>query len=615
MSDDAPEDRLPTYVNVAREFERLASAVAADDEVLIYFSGHGTQQPDQSDALSDDVEPDGLDEVLCTRDVRKITVQEGNEIPGAIVDDVLKTWLDAMLARRARVWVIIDSCHSGTAVRGDEATRGIPPLELLPQAAVRPARTSRGSATANDSLGHGEKAAAAERLVVLYAAQSNEPTVEKRLPRSGTERRPHGLLTFTLVETLSREPPGLTYREAAAKIAERYAADGRSSPTPWIEGRAADEAVFGASPADGRRELRLSTNRAGRPIITGGSVDGLAVGTVLAVTEKANEIATPLAHVRIVNVDLWESTVEPCTFAAQPAVVTLPTSASCRIVEAATSPAVLQLYLSPEFASAAGASHASHAWPAGIEIVAAPYEADWALRSQDDAWLLTPTAPSYSAQRIAATPGTPEFMAQLDVALLRLLRTQRLLDLAAFPAAATEPAVLGEIHCTLLPLVFDGPQDRTGKQFDVAEKTLTDGTIIAFEIVNRGATAVDVTLLFIAADGTVQSLFPQAGREGDARLPPGRSQRTARAVVESASPGVEHLLLIAASAEGAPQFFNWIAEEPVAWSNSKTNTTRGGGASTSARLRESLLGQTTTTRGGIDSVRLQKLTWRVSPRD
>jgi len=35
-------------------------------------------------------------------------------------------------------------------------------------------------------------------LVALYAAQSIEPTVEKKLPRKGKDRKYYGLLTYTM---------------------------------------------------------------------------------------------------------------------------------------------------------------------------------------------------------------------------------------------------------------------------------------------------------------------------------------------------------------------------------------------------------------------------------
>jgi len=609
LADDSPATNLPTYANIQREFDHLAAAASADDEILIYYSGHGTQQPDDDDS-DDDFEPDGLDEVLCTRDVAKLTAQGGKSIPGGLVDDVLKVWLDAILARGARVWVIIDACHSGTAVRGDETIRGIPADELLPGAAKAVPRRSRG-AMQQSSLDRSAMTMPPERLVVLYAAQSNEPTVEKRLPRSGSERRPHGLMTYTLVETLSRGPQGLAYRDIAAQIVRRYSEDGRSSPTPWIEGPAADEVIFGAAPVDERRHLQL-TNRLGRLMVTGGSIDGLSVGTIVAVSATPDDVENPLGYARITEAGPWESSVEACAHASRAAVDSLPPHGYCRVVESGVSTAVLRLSLPADLTEIGEASPASRSWPAGVELASSRQDADWILSCVEGQWLLTSNSPSPSSHGIAATDSsTPEFTTQLDQVLSRQLRTQRLLGLANSSEKDTS-TVFGAAKAELRPLIFSDTRDRVGRALDLSQQPLVDGTIIAFEIVNTGNVAVDVSLLFVAADGGLQPLFPAAGREGDARLPPGRSLRTPRAVVEAVAHGVEHLLMIAAAADGAPQLFTWVAEEPKTWSAKSASATRGESTSEN-QIQECLLGRAGTRGSAAASLVIKKLTWRVSP--
>jgi hypothetical protein len=121
-----------------------------------------------------------------------------------------------------------------------------------------------------------------------------------------------------------------------------------------------------------------------------------------------------------------------------------------------------------------------------------------------------------------------------------------------------------------------------------------------------------VTLLLIDAAGTLQAVFPSPGREGDARIPIGKSLRTPRAVVEAAQQGVEHLLLLAVAAEGAPQTFAWVADTSAVQHASQVMATRGNHSSRDA-LREILRGSETTRGAALNELTIQKLSWRVIP--
>ena len=95
---DATRDKI-----IAAIKERLIGETKAGDRVLIYFSGHGSQLPDE-----DGDEEDGLDETLSPVN----TTEDGRN---QITDDVFGALL-AQLGDR-KVTVIIDSCHSGTVSR------------------------------------------------------------------------------------------------------------------------------------------------------------------------------------------------------------------------------------------------------------------------------------------------------------------------------------------------------------------------------------------------------------------------------------------------------------------------------------------------------------------
>ena len=85
----------------------LIRGTEAGDEVFLFFSGHGFQQPD---ANGD--EADRLDETLVPVDA---SVGEDGTIAAMITDDEMASLLDRLTGRRTRV--MIDACHSGTSDR------------------------------------------------------------------------------------------------------------------------------------------------------------------------------------------------------------------------------------------------------------------------------------------------------------------------------------------------------------------------------------------------------------------------------------------------------------------------------------------------------------------
>ena len=90
----------------------LITPTASGDEIFLFFSGHGFQQPDDNND-----EADGLDETWVPVDVVVEAGDEGSySTRGMITDDEIDNRLQRLAGRQ--VYVVIDSCHSGTATRG-----------------------------------------------------------------------------------------------------------------------------------------------------------------------------------------------------------------------------------------------------------------------------------------------------------------------------------------------------------------------------------------------------------------------------------------------------------------------------------------------------------------
>ena len=88
----------------------LIEGVGPEDRVLFYFSGHGSQIPDDS---AD--ENDAFDEVLLMYDAAIEQQGRDQTLTGVLVDDDFNAMLTRMRSRN--VFVILDACHSGSATR------------------------------------------------------------------------------------------------------------------------------------------------------------------------------------------------------------------------------------------------------------------------------------------------------------------------------------------------------------------------------------------------------------------------------------------------------------------------------------------------------------------
>ena len=88
----------------------LTNGAGPDDRVLFYFSGHGSQIPDENND-----EDDQFDEVLLLYDT-VLTEKHGRQtLSGVLLDDHLSHMLARMKSRN--ILVILDACHSGSATK------------------------------------------------------------------------------------------------------------------------------------------------------------------------------------------------------------------------------------------------------------------------------------------------------------------------------------------------------------------------------------------------------------------------------------------------------------------------------------------------------------------
>jgi hypothetical protein len=92
--------RKPTRANILAAFKELLQGVQSGDELWFHYSGHGSLQRDNNRD-----EESGADSCICPLDFNK---------SGVITDDIIRSALALLVPAGARLYVVLDACHSGT---------------------------------------------------------------------------------------------------------------------------------------------------------------------------------------------------------------------------------------------------------------------------------------------------------------------------------------------------------------------------------------------------------------------------------------------------------------------------------------------------------------------
>jgi hypothetical protein len=281
------KDEQATHAGIINALRGLIDKAQKDDIVVFHYSGHGSQMPDVTKKRMG-----GVDETIVSYDSRdpagKVFDISGAELHGLLVQ---------LAARTKNITFILDSCHSGTLVRGarvrsaPEDKRTPPPL---PDYAVA---TTRGL-----GQGNGDKPV---QYAFIAATTSKESAFEHNA--EGTE---HGALTYFLARQLRAVGAGATYRDVMDSVAGHVTAN-YPSQTPQLEGAEADQFIFGDGSSLSRAYVSVSPLDAGRVTLKAGQVQGVTTDSTYDVykpgTKKFAPPETPLARVQITSVGPFTS--------------------------------------------------------------------------------------------------------------------------------------------------------------------------------------------------------------------------------------------------------------------------------------------------------------------
>ncbi len=444
LSDGIDGAADPTLAAIRAAFANLTARVEPGDFVYLHFSGHGTQAP----ALDPATELDGLDELFLPADIGPWSNQIG-AVENALVDDEIGALIDGLRAKGADVWAVFDSCHSGTVTRGlavaddDVRTRHLAPEALgLDPAALEDA-VSRSIGDPREVEAPFDASTGEGSFVAFFAAQTNEVTPEKNLPKGRPDRRPQGVFTFTLMQVLA-EYPGATYSQIGQEVLRRYAVGNLARSTPLFEGDL-DQVAF-AGDGGGRVSQWQAEVADGAFTIPAGSLHGLSDGAVLAVmASAADPDAATLGFVQLTRVETFSATGQAIEQDGKVLPADLGEGVTLRKLDQgldfSLTVALPEPGLAPADALLSALEALSESAGPRLTFVAADQEADLRLAVLPDSprpdaiWVLPATG---LAEDLGATPSVstadkdgPTLAATLADTLIRMARAQNLLRLAA----------------------------------------------------------------------------------------------------------------------------------------------------------------------------------------
>lgn len=249
-----------TTARFKQAFDRaLVERARPQDVAVVYYAGHGSMRRDKNRD-----EPDAMDETMMLHDARTGGVHD-------LVDDEFHEMLVRLHAKTRNITVVLDSCNSGTATRGDAGTfvaRFFEPADDDLEAPVAAAAAGGDESTGwvpDDLPG----------LVAFTAASDGTPALE-------TDG--HGIFTDAVIEVLAQTGKRpLTYAQAARQVPPLVAA--RSYQIPYFHGDL-NAPVFGN---EGRtRPVAWEVAKLGPPLELGGPpLPGIGEGAELRIYDGA----------------------------------------------------------------------------------------------------------------------------------------------------------------------------------------------------------------------------------------------------------------------------------------------------------------------------------------
>ncbi|MEM9090059.1 MAG: caspase family protein [Cyanobacteria bacterium P01_F01_bin.53] len=224
-----PKQGEATYENIVRAFTDITNSAKAGDQIYIHYCGHGGRATTRYPELKGEGQND---EGLVPTDIGTA---------GHYVRDIeMATLLKRMTDKGMMVTMVLDSCHSGGATRGDCGVRGSSEVDTDTKTAESLV-ASREELLANwrsltDGSGPTNSSASRQtnwipespQYVVLAACRPSELAFEYVVNKGANGKERHGALTYWMIDTLTTFGNEISYRalhdRVSAKIQSKFPA-------------------------------------------------------------------------------------------------------------------------------------------------------------------------------------------------------------------------------------------------------------------------------------------------------------------------------------------------------------------------------------------------------
>ncbi|MEO8391508.1 MAG: caspase family protein [Chloroflexota bacterium] len=298
-------DRLPTYANMVAAIQGLTQRCSPGDSVYIHYSGHGgratTHYPD--------IKPNGQDEGLAPVDIGTADYLRDVELAY-----LFKALVDYGLI----LFVVLDCCSSGGAIRGEATARGIDVLDTTLRSNISVIASSEALVATWQTLNSDSDTATRglegvllglpepKGYTLLAACRAHESAYE--FPFASGQ--PNGALTYFICESLNALGFGITYRHLYNRVLGNIR-------TSWIAQTAqlfgeADRILFGVKEAQANYGVNVLSYDAANQIVVlnTGLALGVNNGTQFAIypADVINlEKAIAIAQAEVIAADAAES--------------------------------------------------------------------------------------------------------------------------------------------------------------------------------------------------------------------------------------------------------------------------------------------------------------------
>jgi Caspase domain len=277
------ENKQATHAAIISAFKtHLIAKAQKGDVVVVEYSGHGSlMKAPPGKKIS------GLDETIVPYDSRD-PMGKVFDIPGSELHALLRQ----LSEKTSNITFILDSCHSGTLVRGARV-RSVPPDTRTPPPLTEYPSGERGL--------HEVESDSVPPFALIAASTSKESAFEQTCLGG----REHGALTCSLIQQLQIAKPNSTWRDVMDPVISNVTAE-FPAQHPQLEGAKADQQIFGAAVSLSQSYVPASPLDRTRITLAQGAASGMTAGSTFDIyrpgTKQFKAPEKPTGTAQIVSV-------------------------------------------------------------------------------------------------------------------------------------------------------------------------------------------------------------------------------------------------------------------------------------------------------------------------